>query len=128
MDLAGSMNYNTESGDYNVSSNVSARGVEVEQDGIHVRDARITAKMLLNPRGMELSGVVVDALGGRFTGKASLPELRRFTVDGTAQNFPIQQALATFARTFLRREKLPGAARPRVRFTSKAACTAVRSW
>src|SRR5262249_21093291 len=94
-DLAGSMNYRSAT-DYNVSSDVDARGLSVEQEGVHIRGVRATAKMQLNPRGIDLSGVTLDALGGRFTGKVMIPEMKRFSVDGQARNFAIQHVLSVF--------------------------------
>ena len=96
IELAGSFHYNNAS-DYTVVSSVRARDLDVQQDGIRVSDVRATSRLHLNPRGMKLSALVVDILGGRFTGEADFPELRRFIVSGNAQGIPIQQALNTFA-------------------------------
>src|SRR5256885_12819696 len=43
--------------------------------------------------GLEADSMAVDVMGGRFTGRAALPKLQRFVVDGTSSNIPIQQAL-----------------------------------
>ena len=95
-DLAGTATYNNSS-DYTVQASVKARDLDVEQDGIRVSSVRATSTMQLNPRGMALEGITLDALGGHFTGHATLPELKRFVVDGKVHGIGIGQALATLA-------------------------------
>jgi len=96
IELAGSFNYDSAS-DYTIASSVRARDLDVQHDGIRVSGVRATSKLRLNRRGMKLDALVVDILGGRFTGEADFPEFRRFVVNGTAKNIPIQEALSAFA-------------------------------
>ena len=96
VDLAGTATYNSSS-DYAVQAAVRARDLEVEQDGIRVSAVHSTSTMLLNPRGITLDAITLDALGGRFNGRATLPELKRFVVDGKIRDIGIGQALATLA-------------------------------
>jgi translocation and assembly module TamB len=92
----GSFHYNSAT-DYTIASSVRARDLDVLQDGIRFSGVRATSMMRLNSRGMKLTSLVVDVLGGRFIGEADFPELRRFVLNGTAQSIPIQQALNAFA-------------------------------
>jgi translocation and assembly module TamB len=96
MDLAGSANYNSAS-DYTVLASVNGRNLELRQDGIEVSGVHLMSTARLNSRGLELSAVAINALGGRFIGRADFPQLQRFVIDGAAQNIPIQEALGTLA-------------------------------
>ena len=98
LEITGSANYNSAS-DFTVLAGVSGRGLDVLQDGIHFSGARLTSKAILDPRGLRLEGVVVDVLGGRFTGRADFPRLEIFIVDGAVRDMPIDRTLATFTPT-----------------------------
>jgi len=96
VDLDGSVRY-VRSTDYEVTATVHARGLDVASDGIHVSDIRSTSTARLNPRGLELSGLTADLLGGRFRGRVDLPELHRFIADGAVESMPIQRTLTVLA-------------------------------
>src|SRR5207248_4495284 len=85
------------SSDYVVQAAVKTRDLEVEQDGIRVSGIHATSTMLLSLRGITLAAITLDALGGRFTGRVTLPELKRIVVDGKIRGIAIGQALATLA-------------------------------
>src|SRR5262249_35046593 len=65
------------------------------QDEIHVAGARATMLARLNPHGLQLDGLVVELLGGRFSGRADFPKIQRVIVDGLAQDIPLQRGLET---------------------------------
>jgi translocation and assembly module TamB len=96
VELTGSAKYNNSS-NYAVEASMKARDLDVEQDGIRVSGVRATSKMRINPRGITLDDLTVDLLGGRFSGHATLPELKRFVVDGKIAGIGIGPALATLA-------------------------------
>ncbi len=96
VELAGSANYVSDS-DYSVAASADARGIEVRQGELHLAAIRATSNARLTPRGLALEAIALHALGGAFTGKADLPGLQRFVVDGTANGFAIQQTLAALA-------------------------------
>ncbi len=127
-ELTGTATYNSAT-DYAVQASVKARDLDVEQDGIRITGVRATSTMLLNPRGVTLEGITLDALGGRFTGRATLPELKRFVVDGKFQGIGIELAKIANpdSRRSLRSSELPGAAWRPARYIWKADCLADRS-
>jgi translocation and assembly module TamB len=49
---------------------------------------------VLRAEGIEAGGVTVEMLGGRFTGRADFPNLRRFRVDGQIESFDIRRMAA----------------------------------
>jgi translocation and assembly module TamB len=95
LDLAGSVNYHNSS-DYLVTAQANVRGLQVTQGAVRLPIARATSNVRFDPQGMRLRSLVADLLGGRFTGEANLPGLRRFAVDGTVQNISLQQTLNAF--------------------------------
>jgi translocation and assembly module TamB len=104
VDLSGSANYTGDS-DYSVAASVDARGLDVKEGGIHVAGVRATSSMRLSPRGLTLEAIALHALGGQFTGKADVPGLQRFVVDGTVRGFAIQQTLAALAPDLPRQQR-----------------------
>src|SRR5262249_27912448 len=93
--LAGAFNYNSPS-DYTIAAGAKIRGLEVLEDGIHISGIQGTSLARFIPRGLELDGIALDTLGGRFTGRASLPKLKDIVADGAVEGIAIEQALAAF--------------------------------
>jgi translocation and assembly module TamB len=120
VDLAGSAKYNSDS-DYTVSAGANLRGVEFQDSGIHVSGVRGTCLARLSPRGLELDSIALQTMGGRFTGRASLPKLQRIVADGSVQDIQIQQALAAFVPELTETERTiwSGAASGPVRIESR---------
>src|SRR6185436_2893736 len=96
IDLAGSFNYNSGS-DYTIAASANIRGLEVLEDGIHITGIRGTCLARLIPSGLELDSIALDTLGGRFTGRATLPKLDDIVADGAVEGIAIDHALAAFA-------------------------------
>jgi len=117
LDLSGSANYSSGL-DYAVHASVKARDLDVEQDGVRITGVRATTTARLNPRGLALDGLTVEALGGRFKGAATLPELARWM--GPRLTFGSAKRWRFSRRSSPRSSEPPGAASHRDRFTSTA--------
>jgi translocation and assembly module TamB len=77
--------------DYWVDGRVEARGILFAQHGFRVRDIGIASGLAVTPQGLELRGLMVSALGGRFTGRAELARFEDLRVTGKAAEFAIER-------------------------------------
>ncbi|HTM51883.1 MAG TPA: translocation/assembly module TamB domain-containing protein [Bryobacteraceae bacterium] len=92
IDLAGKFEYKGPT-DFNVTAGANLRGLEVQDSNIHISDIRGTTLARLDHRGLELDSMAIQTLGGRFTGRASLPGLKRVAMQGVVQDILTERAL-----------------------------------
>ncbi len=81
--------------DYDIKGRVNGRNLALRLNGVEVAPVALDADAVVTPAGVDLPRVNVSALGGRFSGRAALPEFNRFRVSGDASNLLISE-LARF--------------------------------
>jgi translocation and assembly module TamB len=77
--------------DFWVDGRVEGRGIVFSQPGFRLRDIGIASGMALTPQGLELPGLTISALGGRFTGRAELARFEDLRVRGNAGGFAFEK-------------------------------------
>lgn len=97
IDLAGTATFSG-AADYLVNAGAIVRGLEVRQDLIRIAGIRATSRLRLDPGGLTLDALALDALHWQFTGKAALPRFERFAVEGTVHGFGIEETLGALAQ------------------------------
>lgn len=70
---------------------VQGRGLEFQERGIRIRNIGLTAMVRITPERIELTGLGVSALGGRYSGHAEMTGWRRFQVEGEVQGYSVQE-------------------------------------
>lgn len=75
---------------YQVSGEIEGRNLSFLQGDGRMRDINIHSAISLDPRKLDLKGVQISALGGRFNGNASLEEFSRYAVSGSLRDFNLQ--------------------------------------
>jgi translocation and assembly module TamB len=101
LELNGSASYKSAQ-DYALSGLAKAYEVNYQAPGIALHNVRAQAKIDGGPKSISVDQIVLDALGGRFKGKAEITNFENFKLNGEAANFDIHQ-IASLAT----REKLP---------------------
>jgi translocation and assembly module TamB len=86
---------------YKITANLDARGVAIHQGATHITGVSLDSAVEADPRRIQLSGLRLSALGGSFTGAATIQDLAQLHLAGNLHNFDIVQLAHTF---------LPGAA------------------
>ena len=88
--------------DFALSGLMKAYDLNYQVPGVALRNVRAQAKIDGGPKSISIDQIVLDALGGRLTGKAEVTNFERFKFNGEAKHFDILEvaSLAT-------REKLP---------------------
>jgi translocation and assembly module TamB len=83
--------------DYRVTANVDARDVAIRQGGTRFSGISVDSSVTADPHRIELGGLRLEALGGAFTGSASVEEMAQFKLAGNLHNFDLDR----IARAFL---------------------------
>ncbi len=77
--------------DYRVTANVEARNVALRQGTTRLSGISLDSAVTADPHRIELAGLRLNALGGGFTGSATVEEMARFHVSGNLRNFDLEQ-------------------------------------
>ncbi|MCC7176569.1 MAG: translocation/assembly module TamB domain-containing protein [Bryobacterales bacterium] len=96
LDLAADLRFAGVS-DYTLSGRVSGAGLSADIGGAALTGAGLESDLKLGPIGLELSGLSLSGLGGKFAGSAGLDRQLRFRVAGTAESFRLSE-LASLRR------------------------------
>ena len=83
--------------DYLIAGNIDGRNIAIRQGTTQLAGINLDSTFTADPHRIELAGPRLNALGGGFTGNASLAEMEQFRVAGTLHNFDIDQLARTFA-------------------------------
>ena len=84
---------------YLVTGNLDGRSLAFQQGTQRIQNVSLTTALQLDPHRLNLKDLRLNALGGRFSGDASLEDFARYRVNGTLQNFDIQNVAQTFTPT-----------------------------
>ncbi|PWU02641.1 MAG: hypothetical protein C5B51_20470 [Terriglobia bacterium] len=82
--------------DYKITANVDGRNIGIRQGGSRLAGINLDSSVTADPHRIELGGLRLAALGGTFSGSASLVEMAQFRISGTLHNFDIVQAARPF--------------------------------
>jgi translocation and assembly module TamB len=81
---------------YVIHAKVDARNVSLREDGKRLSGIDLDADVTADPQRIQLADLKLAALGGGFTGSASIEDLRTFQVSGTLHHFDIDRLAQTF--------------------------------
>jgi translocation and assembly module TamB len=81
----------TGASDLLVTGKVQGRGLEFQERGIRIPNIGLTSTVRITPERIELAGLTLSALGGRFSGRGVMTRWRRFQVEGQIENYSVQQ-------------------------------------
>jgi len=77
--------------DFVVTGRVQGRGLEFQEQGIRIRNIGLTSTVTVTPERIELAGLGLSALGGRFSGRLEMTRWRRFQLEGQIQDYSVQE-------------------------------------
>ena len=77
--------------DFVVTGKALGRGLEFQERGIRIRNIGLTSTVRVTPERIELAGLSLSALGGRFSGRAEMTGWRRFQVEGQIQDYSVRE-------------------------------------
>ncbi|HYI93855.1 MAG TPA: translocation/assembly module TamB domain-containing protein [Bryobacteraceae bacterium] len=75
---------------YQVTGNVEGKNLSFSQGSQRIRNVNLYTAINLDPKRIDLKGLRLSALGGQFTGNASLEEFSRYALDGQLRNLNLQ--------------------------------------
>ena len=75
---------------YQVAGNVEGRDISFTQGAQRIRNVNLFTAIDVDPNRIDLKGLRLSALGGQFTGNASLEQFARYTVNGSLRNLDMQ--------------------------------------
>jgi translocation and assembly module TamB len=81
---------------YKINAHLNARGVAIRQGTTRISGVSLDTAIDADPRGIQLSGIRLAALGGSFTGSAAVMNLAQFHMAGNLHNFDIAQVARAF--------------------------------
>jgi translocation and assembly module TamB len=90
LNLAGKLAYSGSS-DYLMTARASGSGLSIQMAGVKTGDIRLASALEVRPGRIDLSRLAVSALGGAFSGQASVGNLRRFRLAGDAKDISITE-------------------------------------
>ncbi len=82
--------------DYTVMAKVDARNVAIRQGAMRLDRINLDSTVTADPHRIDLAGLRLEALGGTFSGSASLVEMAQYRVVGTLRNFDIGRVSRPF--------------------------------
>ena len=77
---------------YALTGKLKAAGLAFRESGISIDNIRAASEVTVTPEHIALANLTVDALRGRFAGRAELRGLRTFRVDGAVRGFALHDA------------------------------------
>ncbi len=77
---------------FTLDVSAAARGLGFTRDRVSVKDVSATTRAVWNPKGITLRGLVLHALGARFTGTASLTTDLVFHTNGNFEDLQLADA------------------------------------
>jgi translocation and assembly module TamB len=78
---------------YNIAGNIDAKKLSIIQGTERISGIDLTSGFQLSRDLLAMKGIRLRALGGEFTGDASLAEFARYQVDGRLRDLNLQQVL-----------------------------------
>lgn len=81
---------------YKITANLDARNIALSQGTTRLTGISLDSSVTADPHRIELGGLRLTALGGGFTGSASIEELAQFRVSGNLHNFDLDQVARAF--------------------------------
>ncbi len=76
---------------FTVDGRLHGSGLAFHDGNIRVGNIGVASNVLVTPERLELAGLQVNALGGRFLGRAGLADWKRFEVDGRIQGYSVAE-------------------------------------
>jgi translocation and assembly module TamB len=83
---------------YRVKGNLIARNVALQQGTTHITGVALDSAVSVDPHRIELGGLTLAALGGAFSGQATIEEMDRYRVAGNLSRFDIDTVLRALAQ------------------------------
>jgi translocation and assembly module TamB len=80
---------------YNIQGLVKGSGLALQQGKLSIRNASLQSSVLLNNDKLDLVRLTVNALDGKFSGKATLENYDRYQIDGTVEGLSTNQIQLT---------------------------------
>ena len=77
---------------YQVTGNVEGRELSFSQGTQRIRNVNLFTAISLDPHRVDLKGLRLSALGGQFTGDATLEEFAAYSLKGNLRNLDLQTA------------------------------------
>ncbi|HVX66237.1 MAG TPA: translocation/assembly module TamB domain-containing protein [Bryobacteraceae bacterium] len=77
---------------YALTGKLQAAGLAFRERGVSIQNIRAASAVTITPERIEFADLVVDALHGRFAGRAEMRNLRTFRVDGAVRGLALQDA------------------------------------
>jgi translocation and assembly module TamB len=77
---------------YQITGNVEGRDLSFSPGAQRIRNVDVFTAVSLDPHRLDLKGLRLSALGGQFTGDASMEEFARYNLNGSLRNFDLQTA------------------------------------
>ncbi len=80
------------SNNYHVTGNVEARDLAFSQGAQRIRNVNLFTAVNFDSQRLDLKGLRLSALGGRFDGDVSLEEFARYNLNGNLRNLDVRTA------------------------------------
>jgi translocation and assembly module TamB len=77
--------------DYLVTGKVQGSGLEFEEGAIGIRNIGLKSAVKLAPERIEIEGIELSVLKGRFSGRAEMTAGKRFRVEGQLRNYSLAE-------------------------------------
>ena len=81
---------------YQITGKVEGNNLSFQQGAKRISNVDLTSNFKVTKDQIELPGIRLSALGGRFTGDASLQNMRQLTLNGKLQDFDLNTLSAMF--------------------------------
>src|ERR1041385_3721596 len=86
---------------YRIEGEIEGRSLSFSQDGQHFKNVNVHSAVYLDPHRLDLRGLRLAALGGQFSGNATLEDFARYMVAGDLRGFDIQTAMRALGENSL---------------------------
>ncbi len=83
---------------YDVNGNIEGRDISFVQGSGRIRNVNLFSAVHMDPHRLDLKGLRLSALGGQFTGDASMEDFARYSVNGNLRNLDLQTAARAFGQ------------------------------
>jgi translocation and assembly module TamB len=84
-------------GHYLLAGNLAGGPLAFSQGPVQVRGVHAESAFRMDPQKIDLTGIHLLVLGGKFNGRARIEKLDQITLEGEADNFELEHIAETFA-------------------------------
>ncbi len=81
---------------YQITGSVEGNNLSFQQGTKRISNIDLSSRFIVNNKEIQLPGIRLSALGGEFTGDASLQNMRQLKLDGKLKNFDLNTLSAMF--------------------------------